>query len=327
MLRVRQFEKYLSEINPHATPVRQALHNYIKNFHELDEPLSVELFNQFFDLALDDPHWARLRGPLSHEVQALIKNFTSFYQTPFSTVEIKYPEHRQLIEIEQASDFEAVVQSYAQRLCEPADHLKVINDQSKRFLVLLLKADSTLQVRSVQKKFMLRSGQLEPLIPQLMLQYNAKLELDESFVHHIEVSPQMICQFTVQDQKLSGVISRGYVFQKFQTFTSAALHEIPRLFWALKRIEQFFISRETDPFYTEITRQLEKMSQVPRLTSTEAQQVVPVLLGQAEAALEQIYRDDKKLADLIKEVKKNANSKSSESCLKISPKPQFDLTN
>ncbi len=327
MLRVRQFEKFLSEINPHATPVRQALHNYIKNFHELDEPLSTELFNQFFDFCMDEPHWIRLRGPLSHEVQTLIKNFTSFYQTPFSTEAIKYPEHRQLIEIEQSSDFEDVVGKYAQNLCGAEDHLKIINDQNKRFLILLLKPDSTLQVHCVEKKFILRSGQLQPLIPHLVLQYNSKLELDENFVHRLEVSPQMICQFTIQDQKLSGTISRGYVFQKFQVFQGAALHEVPRLFWALKRIEQFFISRETDPFYTEITKQLEKISLAPQLTSAEAQQVVPVLLGQAEAALEQIYRDDKKLANLIQEVKKNANLKSSESCLKISPKREFDLTN
>jgi len=331
MIKISQLLKFLSEINPQTTPVRLALFNYLKTFHELEEILSPEIFERFFNLCLDDPHWARNKVQLGHETQLLLKNFNSFYQGQFNLSTVRFPETQQVIEIENLEDLKAAAASYASRLISEGDQFRIIHDQNKRILILILKKDHSLEVRIVDRKFTIRKGQFEPLRNNMAIFYNSKLELSPDHVHTFEVAPHMVTQFEVQGERLFGVISRGYVFQKFQVFQGEKLHEISRLFWALKRIEQFFVVRNSDQFYLDLTQKLERSKLQGPMKDPQWLQVLPVLMNQADMALEHIYIGDNRLESLIRDVKKELSIETSETCLKINPRTKpakpSDLTN
>ncbi len=331
MIKVGQLLKFLNEINPQTTPIRLALFNYLKSFHELDEVLTPQIFEEFFKLCLDDPHWLRSKAQLGQETRLLLKNFNDFFQGRFDINSLRFPETVQVIEIENNSDLHDAAASYGARLVAEGEQYRLINDQNKRILILILRKDQSLEVRPVDRKFTLRKGFLEPLRNNFALFYTPQLELSPNHVHSFEVAPNMVTQFEIQGDRLFGVISRGYVFQKFQAFQGEKLHEISRLFWPLKRLEQFFVNRSSDPFYTEIAQKLEKIKLHWPINDPQWMQVLPVLLNQADMALEHIYIGDNRLESLIKDVKKITSIEASEKCLKISPKNPLagpsDLTN
>lgn len=331
MIKVGQLLKFLHEINPQTTPIRLALFNYLKSFHDLNEQLSPEIFQNFFKLCLDDPHWLRSKAHLGQETRLLLKNFNEFFQGRFDINSIHFPENSQVIEIENFQDFYDATSLYANQLIKEGEHFRLINDQNKRIILLILRADQSVEVRPIDRKFTVRKGKLEPLRDDFALFYTPALELSPNHIHSFEVAPHMVGQFELQGDRIFGIISRGYVFQKFQSLQGEKLHEISRLFWPIKRIEQFFVSRETDPFYGEITQKLEKIKQFWPMNDPQWVQVLPVLLNQADMALEHIYIGDSRLETLIKDVKAITSIEASESCQKITPRNHqtkiSDLTN
>jgi hypothetical protein len=78
-----------------------------------------------------------------------------------------------------------------------------------------------------------------------MLEYGANLELSSEKKFFFEISPQHLIQFQLKGDKISGSITRGYMFQKIQDFSDLKIHEVPRLFWPLKRHRAVFSSPET----------------------------------------------------------------------------------
>ena len=327
MLKVAQLLRFLSEMNPQATPERLAIFNYLKNFHEPEEFLEPATINRFFVFCLEDPHWLRNKNPLSHEIHHLLKNFNSFYQSQLNLKQIQFPENLQIIEIENTDDFLGACEKYAARVTLDSQKFKIINDQDKRAIWITLNADRSLEVRALNRKFTLRQGQLEPLNLHQCVYFTAQLELSNSHIHILEIAPHMVTQFELQNGGIHGVVSRGYVFQKFQTFQGEKLASLSRLFWPLKRLEQFFITRSSDIFYMELTKKLEQMKRTWPPKEASAAQSFNLLLNQAEMASELIYIGDSSLQNLVSDLKKISSREAGEKCLKITPKREFDLTN
>lgn len=327
MLKVAQLLRFLSEMNPQATPTRLAIYNYLKNFHAAEEPLEPETLNRFFVFCLEDPHWLRSKNLLSHEVHHLLKNFNSFYQSQLDLKKIQFPESLQIIEIENTEDFLSACEHYASRVTLETQKFKIINDQDKRALWITLNSDRSLEVRALDRKFTLRQGYLEPLDLHQCVYFTPQLELSQSHMHILEIAPHMMSQFEVRNGGVYGIVSRGYVFQKFQTFQGEKLASLSRLFWPLKRLEQFFLVRTSDTFYMELMKKLEQLKRSWPVKDAAAAQSFNLLLNQAEMASELIYIGDIPLLNLVNDLKKISSREAGEKCLKITPKKEFDLTN
>src|SRR5690606_830541 len=106
---------------------------------------------------------------LGHEVQFLLEHFNSFYQQKFDLSSIRFPQTQQLVEIEHVSDLMDVVTAYIKTLCGEKDKFRVLPDQNKRVVVVLLREDRSLEVRTFDRKFVIRQGQMEPLRKDLVL--------------------------------------------------------------------------------------------------------------------------------------------------------------
>ena len=156
MLKVGQLLKFVSELNPQNTPTRLCFYNFLKGLANPEEPLSKDLIDLFFSFCLDYAHWASNKAQLSTEVKYLLDNFNSYYQQKFDLKEIRFPQNIQLVEIEQIKDQIDAVSCYLATLCGPDDKIKVISDQNKRIVSILLRADRSLEVRIFDKKFVIR---------------------------------------------------------------------------------------------------------------------------------------------------------------------------
>ncbi len=349
MLKVGQLLKFVSDLNPQNTPTRLSFYNFLRGFPHADDSLTPELIEMFFNYCMDYPHWASNKQQLGHEVQFLLENFNSFYQQKFDLSPIRFPQNMQIIEIEHFSDLIDAVSSYVKSQCEDGDKFRILPDQNKRVVAIILRADKSLEVRTFDRKFTIRNGALEPLRKDLVLYYNPELELSSHHDHKIEVAPYITAQFRVIKDKVSGVLMRGYVFQKLLEVKNESLQDQTRILFPIKRLEQFFIDRRTDPYYQDLISQLERTCNLVQQGDSEAIKWSSIALGKADTALENVFLGDKLLTLLARDLrhalmeanrKNNSSSalssdilitqqlpEADEECLKIAPLKELDLIN
>lgn len=349
MLKVGQLLKFVSDLNPQNTPTRLSFYNFLRGFPHPDDALSPELIESFFNYCMDYPHWASNKQQLGHEVQFLLENFNSFYQQKFDLTPIRFPQNMQMIEIEHFSDLIDAVSSHVAGLCAEGEKFRILPDQNKRAIAIILRADKGLEIRCYDRKFTIRNGQLEPLRKDLVLYYTPDLELSSHHTHKIEVAPYITAQFRILNGKVTGSLLRGYVFQKLQEMKNELLQDQTRLLFPIKRLEQFFVDRRTDPYYNDLVSELERTCALIQQGDSEALNWGSIILNRAETAVENVFMGDKLLNLLLRDLRhaigefnrKNLSSsalrsgildsqqlpEADEECLKISPLKELDLTN
>ncbi|MGZ3770737.1 MAG: hypothetical protein ACXVCP_06140 [Bdellovibrio sp.] len=350
MLKVGQLLKFVSDMNPQNTPTRLSFFNFLRGFPHPEDVLTPELIEMFFNYCLDYPHWASNKQQLGHEVQFLLENFNSFYQQKFDLSPIRFPQNVQLIEIEHFHDLIDAVSSYVKTsLCGEKDKFRILPDQNKRAVAIILREDKTLEVRCFDKKFTIRKGFLEPLRKDLVLYYTSELELSSQHTHKIEVAPYITGQFRITSDRVTGSLLRGYVFQKLQEMKNEPLQEQTRILFPIKRLEQFFVDRRTDPYYQDLVSQLERTCALVQQGDSEALNWASIILTKAETALENVFLADKLMTLLVRDLRhavgqygrKNISSsgvsndilsvqqlsEADEECLKITPLKEFGLIN
>ena len=349
MLKVGQLLKFVSDLNPQNTPTRLSFYNFLRGFPHPDDSLTKELIETFFNYCMDYPHWASNKQQLGHEVQFLLENFNSFYQQKFDLSSIRFPQNMQMIEIEHFSDLIEAADSYVKTLCGEGERYRIIPDQNKRVIAIILRADKGLEVRCYDRKFTIRSGILEPLRKDLVLYYSPELELSAHHTHKIEIAPYITAQFRILNGKVTGTLLRGYVYQKLQEFKNESLEEQTRLLYPIKRLEQFFVDRRSDPYYNDLISQLERTCALIQQGDSEAMKWSSVVSSKAETALENVFLGDKLMTLLLRDLKyainefnrKNISSsglssgilitqqlpEADEECLKITPLKELDLIN
>lgn len=349
MLKVGQLLKFVSDLNPQNTPTRLSFFNYLRGFPSIEADLTPDVIQGFFNYCMDYPHWFGNRQQLSNEVQFLLENFNSFYQTKFDTSLLKFPLKMQIIEIEDTTDLLEAVHAYLKNKTVEGEKFRVLPDQGKRAIAILLRKDKSLEVRTYDKKFTIREGRLEPLRDDMALYYTPELELSSKHIHKIEVAPYITAQFRVQSEKVTGVLLRGYVFQKLAEFKNDPLSEQTRLLFPIKRLEQFFVDRRTDPYYQDLITQLERTCSLVQQQDQDAFKMASIVLNKAEMALDNVFLGDKLMTLLVRDLRhaltdynrKNISSanfnndilisqhlpEAEEECLKITPIKGLDSIN
>lgn len=303
MLKVSQLIKFIGDLNPNQSPARLALYNYLKHFHIADDALDASIINQYFTYAFDYTHWQQNKTQLGNEIKFLLTNFNSIHQNKFDTSSIRFPQSIQIFDIEIFSDLVDIVNNFIETDKDEADKFRLINDQQKRVIAIVLKPTGHLKVRIFDKKCVLRGGKIEPLRTNMTLHYTPQLELDPEHVQRLEIAPFITAQFKTLNQRCMGSFIRGYVFQKYQELKGEAVHEQLKLFYPLKRVEQFFIDRRTDSYYQELVTSLERMNGLARQGDQEALRRGQALINMGEMALTNIFIDDKLLTLLVRDLK------------------------
>jgi hypothetical protein len=325
-MKISQILKYIADLNPQNTPARLAFYNFLRHFEFSSDDLTPYVINTFFSHALEYPHWQTNKAFLSKEVQFLLENFVRVHKADFDFSAVRFPQNLQLIELESFADLLEVTNHYARSMTADDDKFRIIPDQSRRVILVTLKADQSVDVAVFDKKFVIRNGQLEPLRTDLKLSYDANLELKENSIHLIEVAPYLLAQFRMIKGQPQGSLLRGYVFQKYQELNGMALEEQSKVFAPLKRLEQIFIDKQSDPYYLNLVKQLSDSPARVRQGELLDEKNARRLLERAELAYREIFIGDKTLAGLINElgqIIKPTGSKDSELWAKQRP---LDLT-
>ncbi|MEK7356107.1 MAG: hypothetical protein AAB250_06635 [Bdellovibrionota bacterium] len=295
-VRVQALGQHIHQLqsNPRADmdAARLCFYQYLKNLCDASEVVGPELINRFYARALSFEYWQKNKAHLFSETETLLRHFVSSGHKPdlrgvWSQADI------QAVNVENLRSLEAVVVRSLEKSCAKDEKWRVLRDGDARIVAVILHADRRITARAYSRTLALRDGDLSPLHSDFTLTYTPELQLDPNVIHQLEVGPNTAARFHEGVEGLRGVFVRGYTFQKFASLEGGGLHRYPLLFYPLKRIEQFFVDRRTDPVYQELTRSLEEALELLEIGSPEARQFASAALERGRLALEHIYPEDK----------------------------------
>ena len=309
------------------SPAVMTFQNYLKNSFRPEEDFTVDSLQSFLNLTLEYPHWQQNSREMTTSLQSVL-NLREF-------ANVKWPQELQIFEIQSAADQVETALHFLKRTHKNTDQVRVLFDSHQNRTVGLVLADNeTLSIRTFGNKFVIRGGFLEPLRTDLTLKYDSNLELLQRVPQMIEVAPYTSARFVVDDALVFGSLIRGYIFQKSMEFKGQSLEKYPKLFFALKRVEQFFVRRESDPYYKEMIQNLESSILNIKMVASVNHQMALDALARAQSAFENVFVDDKLLPLLIRDLQILLEGKSLKAAdleraenHKSWPKPLFDLTN
>ena len=249
MLKFAPLIKYLSENNPQLTPARLTFYNYLSHLADPNALVTDELVENFFASTLDYAHWQQNKPQLGREIHQVLEQYSKISDDFIDLSGIHWPHETQIVELESLKDLTDAAQCYLNSLYKKGEKYRLLLDQDKKLLAVILNPDRSVCVRHFDKKMIIRHGQLEPLRKDLCLHYTSGLELDPDKVQKLEIAPFVTAQFMATPTGLKGSLVRGYICQKFFDLRGEGLSAHPKLFYAVKRMEQHFINRQTDPYY------------------------------------------------------------------------------
>jgi hypothetical protein len=301
MVLVSEIIKALSAKNPQAAPARLAFFNFLNYGCNPEDSFGEETLELFYSFCSDYTHWQQFREELCNEVRSQLKILTNDFQTDLTFQGYKHFDQLQVIELQQPSDFSDALQGYLKNSLDKADQYRLIAD-GKKMTAVILKKDLSVEVHRYDRRFTIEHGQLRPLRKDLVLKYTEALELDPLYQQRLEIAPFVHLYFEGLNGSISGTVLRGYLCQKHQEFRSEKIENQPKILMALKRLEQTFINRQSDPFYQALTQRVEKVLTQTRLRDPEGLAQATNALLEAQTYLESVFVDDKLLSLLVREL-------------------------
>ncbi len=303
MLKVGTVLEYISAQKYQLSPALMTLHNYLQHLYTEEDPWSSSVLTHFFHDCLVYPHWIQNKTLLRQEVEEILGKFQEQEGHDLGLNQISWPDQMQVVEVERNQDFTNLINSYLTFQYQKAgSKFRLVSESEKNLFAIVLHPDRTLTVRQFDRKFLIRGGHLEPLRTDLEVHYTSNLDIETELPHKIEVAPFVTCRFTLEEGAASANLVRGYVFQKFHAFRGHELESYPRLFYTLKRIEQFFLRRESDPFYLRLTQELERTLNLLRMGDPIDPSALTDLHIRGKSALEYVFNGDKLLGLLLRDL-------------------------
>jgi len=301
MLNAGRILKSISQPKDGEAPISTFI-NWLAYSCEAEDLMTPELISTFFQECLDYPHWQQNSRVLGEEVRYLLETLCQQIGEVVNFEEVLMPARLQVVEIEHLSDWVDAVNGYLTAQ-HAADKFRLLHDEAlQKIIAVILKNDGRLSVRQFSRKFFIRNGALTPLREDLALHYDPHFDLQPGVPQKIEIGPYMTARFLSENGAPFGTIARGYFFQKFQALNGAELDRSPRLFYTLKRLEQHFLKRESDPFYQELVDSIEHSIRLMKIGDDGAIERSPDLLSQAQNALEHVFIGDKLLSLLVRDL-------------------------
>lgn len=312
MTSVLQVAQQLLQSEPQREPARLALYHYLKNFRALHpgdsapgEEFTPELVNAFYARALSFTHWQQNAQALEREIRRLIEGWLLAADPDFAYQQVRHPTQMQLVTLEKPQDFQAVISQSVNKQLAKGDTSRLVLDQADRLLAFILTAAGGVRIHIYSPLMTIRQGELVPLVEDNVLYYTPNLELDPQSTQQIDLGPFLTARFHAFDGVCTGWILRGYTFQKFESPNESPMARFPKLFYAVKHLEQFFVRRESDSLYTELTALLEQAVELIQEGQPEGVKLGAAALRRAQLAFENIYTGDRVLDLLIRDLQNN----------------------
>ena len=304
MVNVTSLAQHILSLEPEKDAARLCFYHYLKNLCEPMEPVTTELLNRFFARALLHGHWQQNKLALFGEAQLSLAHYLDTYRESLDLSGVLRPADIQAIPVENVNNLQRLIVKWLERQLTPHDQFRVVPEGADRVVAIVQMADKSLRAAVFTGNVALQDGEIYPLCTDFGLMYTPDLQLDQRHVYSLEVGPHAAARFRMGPEGCRGIVVRGYTFQKYSVMEGGGLHRYPILFYPLKRLEQFFVNRKSDPMYVELMSLLETALELLKQGHPEGRTFGSKALERGRLALEHIFPDDKMTRLLIENLEK-----------------------
>lgn len=301
MTSVTQFAQHLMKLDPNRTVARQCLYNYLRHVLDPIEPMTPTVIHDFYSRVLHFEYWIQNANVLGEAVEKDLQSYLNS-QPEVRDLEwgkIRHAHQIQTLLIQKEEDFGAILSKFERARIAPEDQVKFIRMSTHETLSLVLSTVGTLEVRVYPHRARVQGSDLEPLAPTSHLFYNSRVELIPHVKQVVEGSLLTLIAFSVEEDGVHGVVSRGHSFQKFETFMTSSANDHFDLFNQIKKIERHFVDPQSDPYYRELVSQLERMNLSLANPTPLQLQNAEKTLRKGQSALKNAFPGDRLLQLLV----------------------------
>jgi hypothetical protein len=302
MARVSQILQVMATLSPQGHPARLALFNYLQNFIPQVENLTAEDMERFYRRCFGFTHWRSNKRELLEQTEIFLAKVGEHISLSLETKQVRKLVESPEFELQREEDVKDIISRFLERRIEGSSQYRLISIPGHRVMAVILNPDRSVQVRMFSNWSCLRAGVLVPLVDDLCLSYTPGLELVPNLIHHIEINPNTSCRFGVNENGCTGVLIRGYTFQRYEVLNGGPLDKHPELAFPLKKLEGFFVQKKDDPVYQQITELLDKSSRLLAHGEPGAVGFALNALEQARHAHENLFANDRMLGLVIREL-------------------------
>jgi len=287
---VLQLARHILRFQPEKDAARLCFYHFLIHHCEPTDKITPELFDRFNRFVLTFEHWRKNRHDLVQEVQYMLHHYAETYQVNLGFKSLVMPDRWQVVQIENNIDCLKILENHFSAL---PGKTRLIPAGQNGFVLVELAEEGGLTVTHLSNLMIINThGDLEPLNPYMKIHYTADLSLQFQAVQYVEVSPNVIARFMILGPGMHGHLIRGYVFQNAQEFKGGAVNQYPQVYYAIKRLEQHYVDRKSDPMYQELSQILEKAIELVNMRHPEAISFAEAALERGELALENIFLGD-----------------------------------
>ncbi len=268
-----------------------ALYHFLLHSGPLKAPLQSQTISRFVEYALLHEHWQNHSSELQDELEVSLQRFSETYRVKFDRDKILWPKENQVVRLRDAEQMELVLKNHHQ---EAEGKLKLFRTRSGDVAKVTYYDSGRLEVGVYPHLARIYRGQLYPLKADSLV-YDPTLGLELGTAQIVKSDTHSYAMFRLTDHGCEGAVLRGYTLQSALTLDGGDLGKYPALFYPVKRLEQFFIHRRSDPMYMELVQTLEKAIALIRDGHPQAQRYAVASYERGRMAFDEIFPDDKLL--------------------------------
>lgn len=290
--------RHMLAFSPNKDAARLCLYHYLIHHCDPDTPLTPQLFENFCRTALVHEHWQENSISLSQELQYILQHYNETYMLDYSMTDFTFPDHWQVVNIKNSIEGIYIYEKWLEKNAPEGSQSRVIFTKDRQYLVLIKHPNDEVEVIHGSPAMLISKGELQPLSMDIRLNYDKDLRLIPNKTQYLKVDKHSYARFRLQHRKISGMIIRGYIFQNHQE-PNGQINEYPQIYYPLKKVEQYYVDRKTDPDYQELVDALEKACELIKLNHPEARNFGTAALERGQSALDNIFVNDNVIQALV----------------------------
>lgn len=298
--------RHMLSFQPNKDAARLCLYHFLIHHCERDTPLSPQLFEQFCRMALMHPHWQDHAVSLSQELQYTLQHYNETYMLDWSMKDFVFPDHWQVVAIKNSIEGIHIFEKWASQNTEKGSKNRVFYTRDKNYIVLNQSPSGEVTVIHSTPHMLIQKGELHPLSMAIRLHYDENLNLKPDVTQYLKVDPGTYARFRIQQKNLSGMLIRGYIFQN-KSEPTGRINQFPEIYYPLKKLEQYYVDKKSDPDYQELVQVLEKAIELFHLRHPEAESFGEAALERGRSALENIFINDNVIQALVDQLVQEMN--------------------
>ncbi len=278
-------------------------------------PFTPGVIQAFYARVLQFDHWQNDSQNLSDTVRADVHGFVTQTLPEKEATEwtqLRHPDTLQVVRLKVFQDLEDLVETEHAARRKSGDKIRLVKVSETQILVLILSKLGNLEAKVYPNMALVWGSRLRLVAPVTQLHYSRDLELVTHKRQILEGSLLTTHCFHVDHEGVHGLITRGYTFQKFETFIRAALPDTQDLFNSLKRLEKHFIDPQSDPFYQEMVSRLERANQLINNPTLDNLATAERALNKGRLCLKNAFPNDRLLTLLVTHLDYGINQRRSQ---------------